>query len=89
MFRTINKLIDEDKVVLHGLLIHLSKVRLANVDEPIAKLENQRRIRVTPTLGSVFRRCLRFRRRSLGDSQDIYVVCSNMEETCRSKGYYW
>ena len=39
--RTINKLVYDHKVILHRLLVNLSKVRLANVDETVAKFEDE------------------------------------------------
>lgn len=44
--RTINKFIYDHKVVLHRLLVNLSKVRLANVDETVAKFEHESSVRV-------------------------------------------
>lgn len=39
--RTIEELVDEDKVVLYALLVELAKVGSPNVDHPIAKLKHQ------------------------------------------------
>ena len=44
--RTINKLVYDHKVVLHRLLVNLSKVCLANVDETVAKFEHESSVRV-------------------------------------------
>ena len=43
---TIDKLVDEHKVVLHCLLIDLAKVGLCNRYEAVAVLEDERRIGV-------------------------------------------
>jgi hypothetical protein len=44
--RTIQQLIDEHKVVLHGLFVKLAKVPLSELDQPVEELKDQRSIGV-------------------------------------------
>ena len=48
MRRTVNKLIDDYKVVLDGLLVDLAEVRLADRVQAVAKLEDKCGIGVVP-----------------------------------------
>lgn len=46
---TVNELIYENEVVLHGLLIHLPEIGLGDCDEAIAVLKDQSSVGITST----------------------------------------
>jgi len=48
IYHTINELVNQHKVVLDRLFIHLSKIRLRNINEAVAKLKHQRCVCVRP-----------------------------------------
>ena len=74
----IQKLVDQDEIVLDRLLVQFAKVRPADLDKAIQELEDQCRGRVTPGIRRLdIRRILSC---SLGHPHQVHVVDPDMEE---------
>jgi hypothetical protein len=85
---TVDQLIYEHKIVLDSLLIDLSKIRLGNQDEPVAELEHQGGVGVTPS--SVCQPAHKaLRNNALCHHNDIQVVDPDVKETGRPKRDDW
>lgn len=70
---TIQQLINQDKIILDALLIHLPKIRPSNpIDQPIQKLKHKRRIRI-----------------DLCDGNNVDVLAFDVEECGGAKGCDW
>jgi hypothetical protein len=79
---TIDELIYNHKVVLHRFFIYLAEICFTDIDETITELKDKSCIRVCPVHRSVGDPSnYHVPHNSLGNSHDIQIVNSHMEET--------
>ena len=83
---TVQQLVDEDKVVLDAVLVELAKVAAANLDDAVAKLEDERR------RGVRLADCGRARSEASGRSgagmrtgDEVDILVSDVEEARRAE----
>lgn len=82
---TVYQFVDQNKVILDGLLINFSKVGLSDRDEAVAVLEYEGGISVGSDHVSQLTCSIEEVASSLGNGNDVEIVNANVEEARRAQ----